>query len=166
MSDDPSVPPVIANKLLLLRTREIDAWQLDSLLELMRDPHHEVRDWATFTVAARDDDGEEVRQALLARASDRDFDARSEALWGLARRRDARAIPLLIEAIGSDEVGELYVEAAAYLARPELVAPLEALSEWWDADPSLLAEALRRCRSEPGTGGRTWEFVPSNDPEV
>jgi len=87
-SDDQRI--VTQNKLLLLRTRQIDEWDLPSLLAMMRHADGGARDWATFALAARDDDSEEIRQALLESAADLDFTARSEAIWGLARRRDTR----------------------------------------------------------------------------
>jgi hypothetical protein len=151
------------NKLLLLRTRELDSWPLESLIEMSRDPDPEVRDWAVFAIAARDDDGDEVRNALIERATDSDFDARSEALWGLARRREERALPLLIEALQGEQIGTLFVEAAGFFARPELVEPLEDLQACWEDDVDLLAEALARCRGEHLTGGRLWDVVTAND---
>lgn len=161
MSDDER--KATQDKLLLLRTRPIDDWEPASLLSLMCDPDPGVRDWATFALAARDDDSEEIRKALLERASDPDFDARSEAVWGLARRRDRRALPLLLTAFEQDDLGTLHVEAAAYLARPELVQPLEALRPWWDVDDGLLDEAISRCRGIQVTAGRCWDLVPAND---
>lgn len=151
------------NKLLLLRTRAIADWELSSLLAMMKDADPGVRDWATFALAARDDDSEEVRQALLERASDADFDARSEAIWGLARRRDGRALPLLKAALEGDQIGTLFLEAAAYFARPELIPVLEELQEWWDQDTALLEEALARCNGMSVAGGRTWDLVPANE---
>ncbi|MGZ8337211.1 MAG: HEAT repeat domain-containing protein [Allosphingosinicella sp.] len=151
------------NKLLLLRTRAIDAWELASLIELSRDEDTGVRDWATFTLAARDDDTAEARQALLDRSVDPDFDTRSEAIWGLARRRDGRALPLLLEALCGEQIGELFIEAAGFLARPELVETLEELQQWWDLDPALLSEALARCRGERCQGPRIWDIMPAND---
>lgn len=151
------------NKLLLLRTRPVEDWDLSSLLTMMRDSNDGVRDWATFALASRDDDSEEVRQALLARATDLDFDARSEAIWGLARRRDIRALQPLLVALEGDEIGTLSIEAAAYFARSELVAPLEAIREWWDLDTALLEEALLRCQGKSVPDGRAWDLVPAND---
>ena len=151
------------NKILLLRTRDVEAWSADRLIELSRDEEADVRDWATFALAARDDDGVEVRQALLERAGDADFDTRSEALWGLARRRDERALPLLVEALRGDQVGELFIEAAGFFARPELVGALEELKQWWRGEAELLAEAMARCRGDHGMTRRMWDIVPAND---
>ena len=161
--DDQDQANTTRNRLLLLRTRPVDDWDLASLIAMMRDPDNGVRDWATFALAARDDDSKEVRQALLDRSTDPDFDARSEAIWGLARRRDPRALPLLLAALEGDEVGTLFVEAAGYLAHAKLVEPLEGLREWWDGEPSLLTEAILRCKGKSVPSGRLWDLVPAND---
>jgi HEAT repeat protein len=153
----------VENKLVLFRARPLDAWETGTLLALSRDPHRRVRDWATFTLAARNDDDPVIRQALIDRIDDSDFDTRCEALWGLARRQDDRALQPLLDALEGEEVGALLVEAAGFLARPELVAALESLQPWWDSDPALLADASSRCRGEPARSDRRWDWHPAND---
>ncbi len=78
-------------------------------------------------------------------ASKRSLGVCSEAFVGLARRADLRVIPYLCNELCSDRVGQLAVESAKILARPELVASLEKLSKWWDVDAELLADALAAC---------------------
>jgi len=151
------------NKLVLFRARPLEAWETRTLLSLSRDPHERVRDCATFALAARDDDDPVIRQALIDRIDDADFDTRCEALWGLARRQDERALRPLLNALKGDVVGELLVEAAGFLARPVLVDALQALQPWWDADPELLADALARCRGESAGSDRRWNLLPAND---
>ena len=119
---------------------------ISSLIRLSRDDEPQVRDWATFSLATQTDDGRElIASTLLNRVEDCDFDTRSEALVGLARRADLRVIPYLCNELCSDRVGQLAVESAKILARPELVAPLQKLSKWWDVDAVLLAGALAAC---------------------
>jgi HEAT repeat protein len=68
-----------------------------ALLELMRDPYEQARDWATTSIGGTLElDGPEIREALLERASDEDIFTRAEAHLGLARRRDERLLPYLI----------------------------------------------------------------------
>ena len=106
----------------------------------------QVRDWATFSLATQTDDGRElIASTLLNRVEDCDFDTRSEALVGLARRADLRVIPYLCNELCSDRVGQLAVESAKILARPELVASPKKLSKWWDVDVELLAGAIEAC---------------------
>jgi HEAT repeat protein len=68
------------------------------LIRLMDDLYVGARDWATTTLGeATLFDTPEIREALLKRAtSDDDAMTRGEALHGLTRRGDRRAVPLLI----------------------------------------------------------------------
>ena len=81
------------------------------LVELTNDISEAVRDWATFSLGSGDlkDDGTmsykdcaEIRAALSKRLNDSYEDARHEAIWGLAFRRDPRGLKLLLEALESD----------------------------------------------------------------
>jgi len=128
-----------------------DPWHdktIATLIRLSQDDEPRVRDWATFSLATQTDDCREiVANALLDRVDDSDFDTRSEALRGLARRADLRVTPYLRDELSSDRVGELAVEAAEILALPELLSPLKQLSKWWDVDAELLANAIKACSS-------------------
>jgi HEAT repeat protein len=91
------------------------------LLALMRDTYVEARDWATTTLAAATCfDVPEIREALVERASvDDDAIVRGEALHGLARRGDRRALPLLIRALSGDDPYSLEDAAKVYLGLDE-----------------------------------------------
>ena len=118
----------------------------DVLIRLSRDEECEVRDWATFglgTLTAAD--GPEVRAALLARAEDSSPQTRAEALFGLAVRRDPRAVPHLIRALSSPHVGQLEVDAAAAAADPRLLPALWALQISGAADQVRVRNAIDRC---------------------
>lgn len=85
------------------------------LLTLMDDDDVEARDWATTTVGqATGLDTPEIRAALLKRATEDDDEmTRGEALYGLAKRGDARAAPLIIaELVGADDPTDQFGEAA------------------------------------------------------
>jgi HEAT repeat protein len=118
---------------------------VQTLLRLMQDPEPQVREWATFSLSITQQDTPEIRSALLDRLSDTDFQTRSEAAIGLANRKEPAAIDLLIEHLGSDRVGQLYVEAAEIYADRRLRPALVALSKWWDIDQGLLDKALAAC---------------------
>lgn len=141
------------NRLLLLRSRDFDDWKVDTLIDWSRDADSSVRDWATCALALRDDDSDAIRAALLERVSDIDFDTKSEAMLGLARRGDVRVLPYLIEALTCGHVGTLFVEAASHLALEQLIEPLQNLTTWWDVDEALLAEAIENCRANGSAGG-------------
>jgi HEAT repeat protein len=123
-----------------------DPRAIRSLIELTRDTDAHVRDWATFGLGAQLDlDTPEIREALAGRLADGDEGARSEAILGLARRRDPRVVPILQDELASDWVAAFAVEAAALIGSPSLHALLVELREWWDVDQNLLEEAIRAC---------------------
>jgi hypothetical protein len=118
---------------------------IETLLKLINDTDSRVRDWATFSISMTQEDSAEIREALLARLGDRDFDTRSEAAVGLARRKVHQGIDPLISHLQSDCVGELYVEAAELYADTRLKPALLSLRRWWDVNPELLERAIAAC---------------------
>jgi HEAT repeat protein len=117
----------------------------ETLRSLSRDPESRVRDWATFSLAQSGEDSPRVREALLERTDDVDFDTRCEAMVGLAMRRDPRGVEPLCVQLASDRVGELMVEAAEHYADSRLRPALVRLRKWWDVNPDLLERAIAAC---------------------
>jgi HEAT repeat protein len=141
---NPDVRHAVAFSLLGLET----AVAVNTLLNLSRDDDAHVRDWATFGLGTQIDlDTPQIRDALLARATDSDEGTRAEALAGLVRFRDPRVVQLLGRALESDGVGWLEVAAARDLGSSELVAPLVKLRAWWDVDRDLLESAISQCET-------------------
>jgi HEAT repeat protein len=102
------------------------------LLTLMRDHDTSVRDRATFAVGSLSDhDTPRIRAALAERLADEDRSVAHEAALGLARRRDARAIPYIAFAVQSAD-GEIE-EAADEITSPDMLTDLlkarEAMGE-------------------------------------
>lgn len=128
-----------------MRDPEWDRRVIDTLMQLLADSEPQVRDWATFSLAMTDEDSPQLRQALLERMEDTDFNTRSEAAIGLAKRKEPRGVPLLVDCLKSDQVGELYVEAAEIYADPRLKPALVALQRWWDVNTELLDRAIAAC---------------------
>ena len=95
------------------------------LLALMEDEDEVVRDWATFALGNDDliehgvrryTDSPEIRAALRGRLEDPYDEARHEAVWGLARRRDAIGMKLLLSHLESED--------------------------WWEGDKDVAEELL------------------------
>jgi HEAT repeat protein len=119
---------------------------IDMLIRLSEDEDEAVRDWATFSLGSMGNaDTPEIREALYRRLNDRDFDARSEALLGLAARKDERVVPFIASALAADTVGALAVEAAGTIGSPDLLPALLELRSWWDVDTELLETAIQSC---------------------
>ena len=118
---------------------------ISTLMRLLADPEPQVRDWATFSLSMTDEDSPQLREALLDRMQDTDFNTRSEAAIGLAKRKEPRGLRPLEECLKSDQVGELYVEAAEMYADPSLKQALTQLRKWWDVNPELLERAISAC---------------------
>lgn len=123
----------------------IDPQQIATLMQLAVDPESHVREWATFALSMTDEDTPSLRETLLERMKDADFNTRTEAARGLAKRKEPRGLKLLLDDLKSDRVGELQVEAAKIYADPSLIPALVALRRWWGIDPELLERAIEAC---------------------
>jgi HEAT repeat protein len=75
------------------------------LIALMEDQNEVVRDWASFALGSDDYEqgGPEINAALHRRLVDNYEEARREAIWGLARRRDPVGLKLLLDLLESDK---------------------------------------------------------------
>lgn len=114
------------------------------LLGLMRDGDPSVRDRATFAVGSLSDhDSPRIRAALFERLNDSERCVANEAALGLARRRDARAIPYIAVAITSAD-GEID-EAADEITSAEMLTDLVKAREVLGDDRGL-AMLIERCR--------------------
>jgi hypothetical protein len=116
-----------------------------ALIRLSRDGVDAIRDWATFGIGSiLEIDNDDVRAALFARLTDSSKDVRDEAVAGIARRRDTRAVEIVADFLAEDTVGPLVFEAAEYLGDPRLH---EGLQRWRALDPDneLVLHALRAC---------------------
>ena len=115
------------------------------LLALMKDADTSVRDRATFAVGSLSDhDTPRIRAALAERLRDDDKCVAHEAALGLARRRDARAIPYIAGAVESAD-GEIE-EAADEITSPDMLTELlkarDALG-----NAAGISTLIERCRA-------------------
>jgi HEAT repeat protein len=115
------------------------------MLELMTDSDTEVRDWATFGLAISDVDSAHIREAFMERVRDADPEVRGEALVGLAKRGDERALPIIVSELSLPEVSTLAIEAASEMARPDFIPQLEELLEG-NPEAEEIIDAIRACR--------------------
>ena len=123
----------------------------DALIKLSRDTDRDVRDWATFGLGSMcAADYSELRDALRERLTEVDAEIRSEAMEGLARRKDTGVIPAIIAALESDDVIAGYLSAAIEAADPVLLPALMKLQAHVRPDEEdywvgMLHDAISAC---------------------
>jgi hypothetical protein len=103
-----------------------DRISVSTLVKLSRDKSPSVRDWATFGLSQQIDlDTPGIRKALIERINDSDYDTRGEALLGLAKRKDPRVKPFLIQEFDQEDVSSKVIEAAAAFGDKTLLPYIE-----------------------------------------
>jgi HEAT repeat protein len=108
-----------------------------ALLRFFRDEDPEVRDWAAFGIGLCEVDGPAIREGLPLLTADPEGDTAGEAGSALAALGDTRVLPVVLERLTRDDVGNLWLEAAAALPDPALLPALRELQAtgWFDDDP-------------------------------
>ena len=107
------------------------------LVQLSCDSDSDVRDWATFGFGVQgDQDSPAIREALVERLDDLDEDASEEALVGLCKRNDLRALPKLLSLL-DQPTSTIRVHEAA-----EMLLGIYPNNEDWT--PYQYLEALRK----------------------
>jgi HEAT repeat protein len=125
-----------------------------ALVTLSADADDDVRDWACFALGTQlsEVDEPEVRNALAARLDDPHDDTRCEALLGLARRRDTRALPVLHERLARENVYSLEIDAAGALGHASLHTLVRGHLSGWDEDVVARVCAALRLTDPDGVG--------------
>jgi HEAT repeat protein len=136
-------------------TGDLDDAAITTLIVLSADADSDVRDWSTFRLGMLENARQEVLDALAARVADEDDDTRAEAIVGLARNRDQRALtPLMkyLDELYTDDECWGYIEGLLYEAASELADPrlCPVLIKVKSAvpDDQYLDEALGKCGCE------------------
>lgn len=113
-----------------------DPLSMQTLLRLMEDNDKDVRDWATFGIGVLGNaDSPEIREALLRNLADSDQDVAEEAIVGLAKRKDMRVLPRLLEVLEHWTVTPRGIEAACF------ILGIDERKEW---KPSDYAASVRQ----------------------
>ncbi len=88
---------------------------------------------------------------MAARLLDPHNDTRAEALVGLSKRRDERALQPLMAGLARRPFGWLAVEAASELGDPRLYPLLlrirDEITDLAEYEKEALVEAIRRCKA-------------------
>lgn len=128
---------------------EFGAANLRRMLELMHDEDSSNRDWSTFLISSSDVDSDDISRALLKNANDPHEDTKDEAILGLAKRNHPKALELVISRLGDEWIGDLAIEAAGFLASPDLLPILKEIRQSWNGeDTTLIDAAISSCRNQ------------------
>ncbi len=133
--EDPGVRHAVAVALMGCGSSEA----VQTLLELMQDANDGVRDWATFSLGQSlpQADSPKIRQALRERLEDSYPVVRSEAIWGLALRKDRLGLTLLLQRL----------ESESWISGDEM-AEQETLGVDNSTPPTELCAALRNLLAQ------------------
>jgi HEAT repeat protein len=126
-----------------------DSVSIDTEIRLSGDQDVDCRNWATFALGALSElDSPAIREALAARLADADDEVRGEAIGGLAKRQDERAVDAILGELGKPDVMALAIEAAETMPRQAFLPSLERLQAEHPKDEDIL-RAVIRCRDAP-----------------
>lgn len=85
---------------------------INTLIELSNDKDSDIRNWATFGLGRQlETDSESIRKALWNRINDIHFETKSEAIVGLASRKDEKVKDVIIQELENGDYGSLLFEA-------------------------------------------------------
>jgi HEAT repeat protein len=120
-----------------------DDHAINALIELSRDIDIVNRDWATSALGTLiDSDTEAIRDALYARLDDIDEQTRGEAMSALAKRKDQRVFPFVLNQLEKMIYWPFLFEAAQDLADPRLLPALYHFRDHWEGEKNLRYNAL------------------------
>lgn len=127
---------------------------VEALIALSADADGEVRNWACFGLGTQmvDVDGATIREALVARLYDRHGETRREAIVGLARRGDRRALPAVRTALSRSDVWMLEIEAAGAFGDPALHELVLRHLDCWEGGAARTVAAAARLTDPAGVG--------------
>jgi HEAT repeat protein len=122
---------------------------IEMLIALTADEDEEIRNWATSNLETQAHlDSPPIRAALLARLNDENADTRAEALYGLAKRKDARVVPAVLREFEASSSSELF-DALAALPGYGLGLALQNMANDADysGDRAELERAIAECEA-------------------
>lgn len=117
------------------------------LIQFTDSKNSDIRNWSTFGIGTQVEiDNEEIRDALWKRVNDSNFETKSEAIYGLAKRKDNRVKNIIMSELKSDNYGTLILEATALLKDTELAVQLKKNLKTANKDdvdwPKLIKETI------------------------
>lgn len=100
---------------------------IESLITLSSDKLNHIRDWTTFGLGTQiDEDNLKIRNALWKRVNDKHQKTKLEAILGLAKRKDNKIKPIIVQELLNGEYGIVLFEAIEEIGDKENLKVLKA----------------------------------------
>ncbi|EOX8447023.1 HEAT repeat domain-containing protein [Salmonella enterica] len=116
------------------------------LINLIKDPSGDVRNWAAFAINTNEYDTEDIRNCFVEMLQDKNEEARTEAIIGLSYRHDKRVFSALCCELKKDTVYDDIIEAAGELGDKSLLPILDAMLHRFD-DTKIIIAAINKLES-------------------
>jgi HEAT repeat protein len=124
----------------------------DLLTQLCRDQDSDVRNWAAFSLGVLGDvDTPDIRDTLSQLLSDQDHEVAGEALVGLARRKDERVVPLILNLLQQSTGSNLTIDAAGEFPSIDFLPYLESLLAS-NPDCNKILASITSCQNASRAG--------------
>jgi hypothetical protein len=125
---------------------------IKQLIKLSTDKDQDVRDWATFGLGTLlfiyDRHSNSVDAALIARIKDPFYNARDEAIHGLALRQNHQALPALAKRLNMITVTNLNIESAGTYGLVHFYDRLIEIQSLRSGKDENLEWAMQRCHPD------------------
>ena len=116
---------------------------ISALIEFTKQKEPSIRNWATFGIGTQiDTDNAEIRNALWNLVGDSDYDTKSEAIVGLAKRNDEKIKKVILAELQSDSFGTLLFDAILALGDDDYLP--------------ILNDKLQQVKNEDNEINRGW----------
>jgi hypothetical protein len=125
---------------------------IETLIMFSDDKSPEVRNWATFGLGTQiEKNTKEIKNALWARVEDENIHARSEAIIGLANRKDKKVNEQIGKEIAKQSFNALIFDAITTLKAKEFLPTLKKILKETKGDESInksWLKDLKECITE------------------
>ena len=126
------------------------------LIQFTNSKNSDIRNWSTFGIGTQVEvDSEEIREALWKRVKDSNFETKSEAIYGLAKRKDYRIKSIIMSELKNESYGTLILESTVLLndsdLRDQLKENLKTATKDETDWPKLIKEAISEIEKTHNT---------------
>lgn len=115
------------------------------LINLLKDPNGDVRNWAAFAININKYDNSDIRDYFVEMLQDKNEEVRIEAIIGLSYRKDKRVLSVLCDELKKNTVYDDIIEAAGELGDKTLLPVLDTMLYKFD-DNEIITSAIDKLK--------------------